>query len=259
MLELILDLEGLSSTQVVEEIDTVAEELRELIIEDFSTVYSMVDLTVNGETLNVKASKLLIILPVVASRALEQKIDGEVIGYDLSIEDFKVTSDIEAFFDESISIFCDNGFDQSIVTKAISVALEKISKVTWWFNEISGSTFNIYDTAHQCMEDEELFDLLNYKVDETLQFSEIEELAEEATDRLIKKIKSNPKNCLSYIVDTVSTKQFQQSMVSISLKPDLNGNVIDGVVNTSFLQGMRNAKDFFINAQGARKALITNA
>jgi hypothetical protein len=150
--------------------------------------------------------------------------------------------------------------DVSEITKKIQVVIERTAAYAWHFNLVKGNSVNIFDLLMAAHVDEEVMAILNFTSDENAQFSTIEESVEAQSKRLIEILKSDKHDtCLRNMLSSVSLKQFQQAFVNISLKPDLYGKVIEKPINTSFLRGMRNSTDYFINATGARKALITNA
>lgn len=166
---------------------------------------------------------------------------------------------IKKYFDATFDALS-NIVDVGYITREIQSVLERIAKYAWHFNLIKGNSVNIFDILMAANEDQELMDILNFVSDENAQFSEIEDSVEVQAKRLIEILKSDKHNtCIRNMLSSVSLKQFQQAFVNVSLKPDLYGKVIEKPINTSFLRGMRNSTDYFINATGARKALITNA
>lgn len=150
--------------------------------------------------------------------------------------------------------------DVGEITKKIQYVIERVAHYSWHFNLVKGNSVNIFDILKAASVDPELMAILNFTSDENAQFSTIEDSVDEQAKRLIEILKSDKHDtCIKNMLSSVSTKQFQQAFVNISLKPDLYGKIIEKPINTSFLRGMRNSTDFFINATGARKALITNA
>lgn len=138
--------------------------------------------------------------------------------------------------------------------------LEKMGHFMYQFNEIKGNTVNLYDLFTMMRKDPEIYDLVNFTTDEKLQYAEIEDQIKEKTNKLVEKIYSFPEdNCYKDITSSVSIRQFQQVFINVGLKPDLYGNIYPKPINTSFVRGMRNEDDFYINALGARKSLIINA
>jgi len=104
-------------------------------------------------------------------------------------------------------------------------------------------------------------ELIHYKLpkDEAMEFDKIEKIINHNRDEIMD-ILSNTDNILKYYTKSgagVNTKQYGQVLSLIGSKPDLFGNIIPYPINTSFLRGL-SVRDFFINALGARKALITN-
>lgn len=184
--------------------------------------------------------------------------------YKFSQNDFIFASanpkaDIAKYFDESIQLAIGKAHIQT-VTRWIEKSITNMARRTWNLSYLEGNTVNMYDLVHLANANPEVNELLNFQSNENSQFSEIEKSVELKTRRLIEILtKENNETCLHNMISTISEKQFQQVFVNISLKPDLYGDIIERPINTSFIRGMRDATDYFVNATGARKALVVNA
>lgn len=187
--------------------------------------------------------------------------------------DFNYTFTKESFvFDtKNVNLIMANYFDYNIiefskvihityVTKHIGHSLEMLAHYAWQINLIKGNTVNIYDILKLSERNPEVNKILNFQVNETSQYSEIEESITANNTRLVEILENEEtETCLTNMLPVSNMGQFQQVFVNIGLKPDLYEEIIPKPINTSFLRGMRDSTDFFINAVGARKALITNS
>ena len=170
-----------------------------------------------------------------------------------------INGTIGNYYTTTLHKFEDNTSIETI-NRRIGYSLELIAKYTWNINYYKGNTVNLYDIFKFMEEVPEVKDIMNFQVDEHQQFSEIEDSITKRTNELISLIKDKSgDNYLNAMVDSVSKGQFQQVFVNVGLKPDLYENIIPKPINTSIMRGFRNSTDFYINAVGARKALITNA
>ena len=231
----------------------------DLLDEDFSKTLrvSNVLVTLDEDEFEIRLNDLLYSLLLGESRFHDGMHTFTKDDFFFNVTDPKKA--MRAYFDDTIEMFAAS-LPVKQVTKCIETTIEKIAHYAWHFNLVKGNSVNLFDLVKLATENKEVLDILNYKSNENMQFSEIESSVEKQTKRLIEILRSDESDtCLKNMLSSVSAKQFQQAFVNVSLKPDLYGRVIEKPINTSFLQGMRNSTDFFINAVGARKALVTNA
>lgn len=152
--------------------------------------------------------------------------------------------------------------DQHEICNKVSHALEQLADLGANFNMVEGNTISIYDIVQLCNKNPEISELLNFDIPNNLQYKEIEELVQSKVDRLVTLIKQDDSSSTANLLRSnsmINVKQFGQLLVNVSLKPSLSGDIIPEPINTSFLRGLRNVQDFYINMTGARKASITNA
>ena len=252
-----LDYLNQSSDERLESHKELVAELVAVFEEDFSkqSRVELVDVEIGGESLEMRLNDLFFSLLLTRSRFFDE-------GYIFSSTDLvnNVTDpskEMKLYYDYNIE---DLDYPIEVITKLISYSLEEITRNAWHINHILGNSVNIYDLIHLSMENEEVNDILHFESNENAQYSEIEQSVSDKCERLIEILKSDDVDtCLKNMLNSVSEKQFQQTFINISLKPDLHGKIISEPINTSFLRGMRNSQDFFINATGARKALVVNS
>ena len=231
--------------------------LVEVFEEDFSKSNrtDMVEVEIGEDSFEMRLNDLFFSLLLMRSRFFDDDYIFSV--FDLVVDVTDPSKEMKLYYDYNIE---DLDYPIEIITKLISYSLEEITRNAWHINHILGNSVNIYDLIHLSMENEEVNDILNFESNENAQFSEIEKSVEEKCNRLIEILRSDETDtCLKNMLNSVSEKQFQQTFVNISLKPDLHGKIISEPINTSFLRGMRNSVDFFINTTGARKALVVNS
>lgn len=169
----------------------------------------------------------------------------------------KKQTDINNFIDEKIvrGIKTDRAILSAICDEII-YHIAAIAKFTSIIANYGLSIYNIYQTAKEYPEIE---DIMFNKPPSSLQPNEMEAELSARTNRLIDIISNS--NCdLAPIFnagDIMSKGQFQEVMVMIGYKSDLNGCVIPYPIMSNILcDGIATPADFLINSMAARKSQI---
>jgi hypothetical protein len=241
-----------------EEVFEITDGLIEIFRDDWHRAFEQVKIKIKKETKIINLNSLFTGLIYSTTRfPLDRELTVDDLVLDLSTG---VNENIANYLDDTILEFTKQDGDISELSLFISKALSRAASYSWNINHFRGNTINIYDLIKLMQENPDLREIINFESNENLQFAEIESSVEEQTKKLVKILRSKDvDSCFKNIIPSVSIKQFQQVFVNISLKPDLYGIIISKPINTSFFRGMRNSTDYYINAQGARKALVTNA
>lgn len=257
----VLDLNFLNDLETrTSECTSVVDVLIEGFQADFSkeSRNAVIAVQIQEEQFEIRLNDLLFSLLLIPARFIEG------IEYTFSRDDFlentdDVTKSMLKYFNDTIEIFTGH-VNVDNITTAFAKVIENTARQAWGINLFVGNSVNLYDVFKLMNENAEIADILNFQSNENSQFSEIESSVEAQTERLVELLKSD--ECDSYLknmLGSISIKQFQQVFVNISLKPDLYGKIIERPINTSFFRGMRDSTDYYINATGARKALVVNA
>ena len=164
------------------------------------------------------------------------------------------------YLERSVQELVDVSGDVDYVNESVGSMFEFLSYVAILSNQAKGNTVNLHSLHELSKRNPEFKSLLNSRIPPKLQFSEIEDYVKERTDRITEMLgrEDTPLRPLISSGACVNVRQLGQVMALAGLKPDLEGGIIPKPVNTSFLRGMRNIRDFMTNAIGARKALVTN-
>jgi hypothetical protein len=147
------------------------------------------------------------------------------------------------------------------VKSAIKDIISELAILSGDMNVTFGNTVSIKSLIDLGKNVGRFRELLHYRLpkDEAFEFNEIEGIIKKNLDEIMN-ILQDTDNMLKYYIQSgagVNAKQYGQVLSLIGSKPDLFGNIIPYPINTSFLRGLT-VRDFYINALGARKALITN-
>jgi hypothetical protein len=147
------------------------------------------------------------------------------------------------------------------VKKVISEIIGELATVSGDINAIFGNSVSIKSLIDLSNNNPEFRELLHYTLpeDQNIQFDEIEGIIKKNLDRIMEILGETDNQLTSYINSGsgINAKQFGQVVSLIGSKPDLYGKIIPVPINTSFMRGL-DVLAFYINALGARKALITN-
>ncbi|BDH16422.1 MAG: hypothetical protein [Bacteriophage sp.] len=238
---------------------TTIEEIFNIFKEDFSvnSRQRMCLVELGDEEFEIALNDLFFSLLLITSRIhSEENITKEHFVFNVT----NPKSTLNTYFDKVIEELS-NRVDTKTLTQKIGYTIELIAKYTWEINVFCGNTVNIIDIIELLTENPRVKEILDFTVNENMQYKEISDIITKMNDELVSIIKNpeSPDTYLKNMIGTISIGQFQQVFTNIGLKPDLNDNIIPKPINTSFLRGLRNSTDFFINAVGARKALITNS
>jgi RNA polymerase Rpb1, domain 5 len=247
----------------------VKEQLKDRIITDlannrlnFSNDYEpaentflkdeFVELVVEGETYEITYGNLLTLL-IVARPFNENKVPMEEdILFDLS--------DLKAYGQYYTELLEKFGYSNEIKT-SIKDIVSELAVVSGDMNVTFGNTVSIKSLIDLGKNVGRFRELLHYRFpkDENFEFNEIEAVIKRNLDEIMTILKETD-NMMKYYIQSgagVNAKQYGQVLSLIGSKPDLFGNIIPHPINTSFMRGL-SVRDFYINALGARKALITN-
>jgi len=239
----------------------VVNTLTEEILKDISLRFSQIKVT-DGETCVLyKANHLLTAIMFLRPFSyFDCKIDIDAINeiYQYLSDSNASSEETAELFNYLIEIFDD--FDKVELNDQISAIIRDISDLGARFNSLYGNTITIQDHIDLADKNPEYDELLNFTIPNGLQFSEIEDIIKIKVDRAVEILAADdsPLANLLNSGSAINVKQFGQSVINVGLKPDLFGKIIPQPINTSLLRGFTCPRDFYINAIGARKALITN-
>ena len=256
---------AITTDQLLKEYNTIKTGLYDYIFNsdtgrEFSSLksdmFTVTDESTN-QTIEICASNLL--FSVVALKCL---VDVEIVPElsDFFVGDKIDAEELERYFNRLITLFYEMGENLHQLSLSIADSLAELSKIAADTNMQRGNTICLYDIINEANNSTEFNDLINTVIPDGLQFNEIEEFVSTRKDRIMEYL-SKADTCLKSLVNckgAINANQLGQSIVNIGLKPSIEGAIIPEPVNTSFMRGLRNRNDFFVDAQGGRKSLIVN-
>ena len=170
------------------------------------------------------------------------------------------SNNLNNFIDYLIEEFLDEDIAFVELKKSIMKILQNLSDISALINFRKGNTMDLFSIAQASIKNEELNNLLHFKIDESLSISDAEKILKDKTKSLID-ILRNEETCLRpYLLAGVAIKdkQLREAIMNIGYTPDLKGNIVSKPINTSFLLGLNEIQDLYNKSTGTRKALILN-
>ena len=173
--------------------------------------------------------------------------------------EFKST-DLEDYYNRIIEEFGSNEKGFKLINGVISDITNTFDDISGTYNVLYGNSMNLYSLIELSNKNEKLYDLLNFKFPNGLEYKDIEEIGDKKLGELIDILKTEDNVMKNYLNSGtgINLKQLRQYAITVGSKPSLDGSILEKIINTSLINGMRNVDDFVINASGARKAIITN-
>lgn len=189
------------------------------------------------------------------------------------IINIKDLNTVEKYFDDVIEKFfinyktddndiIDNNGYNEVGSMLVSI-IDNLNEVSCIITEKFGPTFNLYDFIELAKRNKEFSDIMYHpQIDEneTINIKNLIKHTNDTTNRIEEIICEDEDNTFKYFLKSksgVNMKQLGQIFGYIGLKPDLKEKIIPKPINTNFAVGLQNVTDYYINAIGCLKALIT--
>lgn len=211
-----------------------------------------VEVIVNNESYEISYGNLLTLLIVAKPFNHFKRPMPEDLLFDLS--NLKEYRD---YYTKLLEHFNYSNEIKSLIKDVIS----ELAIVSGDINVTFGNTVSIKSLIDLAKNVKRFRELLHYKIpsDKNFEFNEIEAIIKNNLDEIMSILSETDNGLKGYIKSGagINAKQWGQVLSLVGSKPDLFGNIIPYPINTSFLRGL-DVRSFYINALGARKALITN-
>lgn len=242
--------------------DSYFDTINSLEDEIRTDVHNSSDLYAGFTKSNVSKGMLLTLLCV--SRPLHElqlKMTPELMFKPDKVDDF---SD---FFDKVIKLSRKLGLTDKVETlqRSISWALSELAT----FSSINvllqrGVTLNPFDVPRLAKKDPVFKETLEFQHDENETLVDIESKIQKQRQNMkvsVDRIMMDEGNSIRKLIGAesgINKNQLGEVINVIGFKPDIRGRVITKPINTSFSKGLKSIDDYYTNAMGARKALITS-
>lgn len=148
------------------------------------------------------------------------------------------------------------------LNEVIHNIIYRLNRIPKDFNALIGSTISLEDSFIKLANENERFnEIIHTKIPDNMQPKEIENFLDDLMHEEVEIMKNN-ENCLQDVMISgtgIKIEQLRECSISGGLKSDLLGNTIPLPINSNFIVGgLNNIRDYYLDAQAARKPLIAN-
>lgn len=168
---------------------------------------------------------------------------------------------IKTFIDQKIIIPFRHKIDTETLNKIIHDLLYRLAMVSNDFNMLMGMSISMETFIDVANKNPRFDEIIRTKVDPLAQPVEIETMLNNLMKEEIEILKTE-ENMLKPILCSgagIKDQQLREFSINGGLKPDLSGNTVPVPINSNFLVGgLTNIINYYIDATGGRKALISN-
>jgi hypothetical protein len=241
-----------------EEYEVRTKELKEMVLEDFSKRKDPAKIQIGAQIIDATIGRVLINLLIMRPFVEKDVVLTEdfIFGFESVTE-----KNLNKYFNQVIAkgktvVDFDN------LRQSIAETINEMSDLSGKLNVLAGNSISFHDFVRLYSEDQEARNIFNYKLKSSMQFDEIEDEFNKLGHTIEDFFLSRPDTELYPFMtaDTgINKKQLTQAIGFIGLKPDIDGSIIPVAIEANYLTGLGSIQNYFINAKGTRKALITNA
>lgn len=170
------------------------------------------------------------------------------------------------YFDKVVVNFIHEGYDSNEVSQSIAFIIDEL---TIFSNEhilpLDGPSISLYDIMRLANEDEEIAKLINFDkndIDPELNYQQIiNEVQNPNMFKLIDRIKDDEENDYKTFLHSgtgINKIQLNEVLSFIGYKPDIRGDVVTEIIDTSFMRGLKDTTQFAIDAESSLNALMNS-
>ncbi|QQO92527.1 DNA-directed RNA polymerase beta' subunit [Staphylococcus phage Machias] len=170
------------------------------------------------------------------------------------------------YFDKIVVNFIKEGHDPIKISQSIAYIIDEL---TIFSNEyilpVDGPSISLYDIMRLANEDKEIERLINFDnddIDPNLTYQQIiNEVQKPNMDNLIKHIKMDKENDYKTFLESgtgINKIQLNEVLSFVGFKPDIRGDVVTDIIDTSFMRGLKNTTQFAIDAESSLNALMNS-
>lgn len=168
---------------------------------------------------------------------------------------------IKRFIDDKIIMPFRYKIESERLNKIIHDLLFRLASISNDFNMIMGMSINMESFIDVANRNPRFDEIIRTKVDPEAQPVEIEQMLNSLMKEEIEILKKE-ENMLKPILSSgagIKDQQLREFSINGGLKPDLSGNTVPVPINSNFIVGgLSNIINYYIDATGGRKALISN-
>jgi hypothetical protein len=238
----------------------VKNELKSIILNDYAARKSHAKILIGSDVIDATLGKVLINLLIMkpfVGKGLKLSAN-DMFGFESVTE-----GNLDTYFDGIVTRFkSDVDIDFDDLRKVIGETINEMSDISGELNVLAGNSISFYDFVRLSVDNPEANAIFNQKISKKMEFDEIEEKFNALGKQIEQFFKTNKDTELYPFVISetgINRKQMTQAIGFVGLKPDIDGNVIPVAIEDNYLNGLKSLENYYINAKGTRKALITNS
>jgi len=234
------------------------DELKELVLTDYASRNNPAKIQIGPKIIDATIGRVLINLLIMKPFVEKDVVLTEefLFGYD-SVTEGNLNEYFNFILDKNKEVA---DFDN--LRQTVAETINEMSDISGELNVLAGNSLSFHDFVRLFVEDPEAKEIFNYKLEDSLQFNEIEDRFDALGHKIEKFFIDRPDTELHAFMkaDTgINRKQLTQAIAFIGLKPDIDGSIIPVAINANYTNGLGTLQNYFINSKGTRKALITNS
>lgn len=185
---------------------------------------------------------------------------ARVMDEDIIIDCYTEIPKIDDRINQLIGILRDYNVKSTTINYNISHVLYNLRRISGDFSMIMGLNFDMFMIFDLYDKYPEFRHIMEDQINDKMQPSEIEEIAHQKQEALIKFFTSLPENPIGVILKSgtgIKHKQLQEFFGFKGLIPDISGATMAmPIKGSNVLRGLQTPSDLYIDGSGARKSVI---
>lgn len=171
-----------------------------------------------------------------------------------------------SYFDKVIVNFISEGHGSYDVSKSIAFIIDELSIFSSkYVLTADGPSISLFDILRLSNENKEIDRLINFDkddIDPSLNYQQIiNEIQNPNMKSLIENIELDEENDYKTFLDSgtgINKIQLNEVLSFIGYKPDIRGDVVTNIIDTSFMRGLKDTTQFSIDAESSLNALMNS-
>lgn len=155
--------------------------------------------------------------------------------------------------------FVNCGVDSEQLAVTVSMITENFVQLAECYSSIACNTFSLFDVIQFEERSATFRSLINTKIDETQPTKEIERFLKRAEVLMIESVRQDRATAFYPYIQSGRLNKLQttQMLVGVGPRPDIDKTILPRIIKGSYLKGLDDIGEFYVEAVNARFALLT--
>lgn len=170
------------------------------------------------------------------------------------------------YFDKVVINFINKGYSSYGISQSIAFIIDELTIFSSkYILPADGPSISLYDILRLSNENEEIDRLINFtkeNIDPNLNYQQIiNDVQKPNMKSLIENIKKDKENDYKTFLESgtgINKIQLNEVLSFIGYKPDIRGDVVTNIIDTSFMRGLKDTVQFSIDAESSLNALMNS-